>query len=114
MNDDDATTDDGPLTHITHIRLRNWRNFQRVTVDLPGRGVLCGPNASGKSNFLDAVRFLHDVADVGGGLAAATERRGGVSRVRCLAARKDPDIGVAVEMAGPTPARCGATSSPSA
>lgn len=46
-----------------------------------------GPNASGKSNLLDAVRFLRDVASVGGGFQQAIESRGGLKRVRCLAAR---------------------------
>ena len=46
-----------------------------------------GPNASGKSNLLDALRFLRQVASPGGGFQDAVLTRGGMSRVRCLAAR---------------------------
>lgn len=83
---------------LTHIYLENWRNFTRVDVDLEGRVFLVGPNASGKSNFLDVFRFLHDIARVGGGFRAAVHRRGGVSRLRCLAARRYPNIVVRVRI----------------
>lgn len=57
-----------------------------------------GPNASGKSNLLDVFRFLHDVVSVGGGFQDAVERRGGVSRLRCLAARRSSDIVIEVRI----------------
>lgn len=85
---------------VTHIHLENWRNFTAVNVDLQRRVFLVGPNASGKSNFLDAVRFLHDVVSVGGGFREAVRRRGGVSRLRCLAARRYSDIVVRVQIGG--------------
>src|SRR3972149_1057263 len=78
---------------VMHIHLENWRNFTSVNVDLQRRVFLVGPNASGKSNFLDAFRFLHDIVSVGGGFQAAVQtKRGGVSRLRCLAARRYADI----------------------
>jgi hypothetical protein len=77
---------------IAHIHLENWRNFVRVDVPLQRRVFLVGPNASGKSNFLDVFRFLHDIASIGGGFRDAVRRRGGVSRLGCLAARRYPDI----------------------
>ncbi|MCK9218386.1 MAG: AAA family ATPase, partial [Firmicutes bacterium] len=40
--------------YISHIKLQNWKNFQRVDVDLQERMFIVGPNAAGKSNFLDA------------------------------------------------------------
>lgn len=83
---------------ITHLGLSNWRNFPRVAVDLAGRTFLVGPNASGKSNFLDAIRFLHDLATVGGGLEYAIRRRGGVSALRSLAARRYPDVSLSIAL----------------
>lgn len=83
---------------FTHIYLENWRNFSRVDVDLQRRVFLVGPNASGKSNFLDVFRFLHDIVSVGGGFQEAVRKRGGVSRLRCLAARRYPDILVRVHI----------------
>lgn len=81
-----------------HISLWNWRNFQRVEVDLQDRVFLVGPNASGKSNFLDAFRFLHDIVSVGGGFQGAVKQRGGVSSLRALSARRYSDIGVMVRL----------------
>jgi predicted ATPase len=86
------------VLRFTHVRLENWRNFKLAESDLQQRVFLVGPNASGKSNFLDAFRFLRDLAKVGGGLQDAVERRGGVSRIRSLAARKQPDISISVSI----------------
>ena len=77
---------------FTHVHLENWRNFAQADVDLERRVFVVGPNASGKSNFLDVFRFLHDIVSVGGGFQEAVRKRGGVSRLRCLAARRYPDI----------------------
>jgi predicted ATPase len=83
---------------FTHATLANWRNFSSANVELQRRVFLVGPNASGKSNFLDVFRFLHDIVAIGGGFQAAVARRHGVSGVRCLSARKYTDILVRVEV----------------
>lgn len=80
---------------FTSIRLENWRNFQHVDVDLERRVILVGPNAAGKSNFLDVFRFLRELVS-GGGLQEATRNRGGVSALRSLAARRNPEVVIAV------------------
>jgi predicted ATPase len=72
---------------ITHLTLKNWRTFKNLEIDVGERLIIIGPNASGKSNLLDAVRFLRDLAIPGGGLQDAVRTRGGLSRVRCLFAR---------------------------
>ncbi len=83
---------------FTHIRLANWRNFAEVNVDLQRRVFLIGPNASGKSNFLDVLRFLHDIVAVGGGFQEAVRRRGGVASLRCLAVPSHSDVAVNVSI----------------
>lgn len=87
-------------TRFERIRLENWRNFTRADVQLRERNFLVGPNASGKSNFLDAFRFLSDLVSVGGGLESAISDREGVSAIRCLAARKQPHVAIDVQLAG--------------
>lgn len=88
-----------PLRWFTNLWLENWRNFTRVDLDLQRRVFLVGPNASGKSNLLDVFRFLRDIVSVGGGFQAAVQKqRGGVSRLRSLAARRNPDIAVKVSV----------------
>ena len=80
------------------MALTNWKNFAQVDVDLHDRAFLVGANASGKSNFLDVFRFLKDIASVGGGFQEAVGRRGGVTAIRCLAARRSPEVEVCVEL----------------
>src|SRR3954453_6250856 len=81
---------------ISKLILKNWRNFRNADVPLAERVFIVGPNASGKSNLLDALRFLRDIARPGGGLQLALTQRGGLSKVRCLAARKEPDVHIGV------------------
>jgi len=88
----------GKPLHLTGVQLENWRNFAQVDVGLQRRVFLVGPNASGKSNFLDVFRFLHDVVAVGGGFQEAVRKRGGVSKLRSLSARRYPDVAVHVSI----------------
>lgn len=83
------------------IRLQNWKNFAKVEAALQTRVFLVGPNAAGKSNFLDVFRFLRDLASPGGGFQESIRRRGGVSAVRCLAARRFPGIELRVVVEAP-------------
>ncbi len=84
---------------VSKLVLKNWRNFKSVDVSLRERVFVIGPNASGKSNLLDVLRFLRDVAKPkGGGLQRAVETRGGLTKLRCLLARRDPEVMIEVEL----------------
>ena len=82
--------------YISRIKLVNWKNFQNCDVRLAKRAFIVGANATGKSNFLDAFRFLRDIVKQGGGLQSAVQERGGVTRIRCLAARIHNNIRIEV------------------
>jgi predicted ATPase len=84
---------------ITRLSLKNWRNFRSVDVALRERVFVLGANASGKSNLLDVLRFLRDVVKPGGGLQRSIAERGGLTKVRCLLARRDPVVSITVELA---------------
>lgn len=81
---------------FTRLELTNWKNFQDVDVQLSKRVFLVGPNASGKSNLLDAFRFLREVAVHG--LELAVRSRDGMSRLRSLYARTVSGVRVAVTL----------------
>jgi predicted ATPase len=84
---------------ISKLILKNWRNFKHIEVDLRERVFVIGPNAAGKSNLLDAFRFLRDVArPEGGGLQRAVKDRGGLTKLRSLLARRDPEVAITVEL----------------
>ena len=85
---------------INRLIVKNWRNFQQINVPLRERQFIVGPNASGKSNLLDIFRFLRDIAKAeGGGLQKAISDRRGVSKIRCLSARQDPEVAIEIHMA---------------
>jgi len=83
---------------FTHLAINNWRNFVKADLKLDARLFITGPNASGKSNLLDVFRFLRDLAKTGGGLQQAVRERGDLSKIRCLAARRYPDVEIDVEL----------------
>jgi AAA domain, putative AbiEii toxin, Type IV TA system len=85
-------------SRFTRVQLDNWRNFVHADVPLQDRVFLVGPNASGKSNFLDALRFLRDLVSVGGGFQEAIRKRRGVSSIRCYAARRYPEVKLTVSV----------------
>ncbi len=83
---------------VSRLRLENWRNFRKLDVPLRPRMFLVGANASGKSNLLDVFRFFRDIVRPGGGLQFAISERGGLSPIRCLAARRQPDVKLEIEL----------------
>jgi predicted ATPase len=91
---------------ITRIQLKNWLNYQKLdTGELGDRVFIIGPNAAGKSNLLEVLRFLRDVAQpaakkpLAGGLQnAVTEMRGGISKLRCLNAKGDNKVRITVNL----------------
>ena len=75
------------------LRLKNWKNFLDVDVEIRDRMFLVGANAAGKSNLLDVFRFLKDLASVTAARAlSAVWRRGArqVWRSRSNCAKTEP------------------------
>jgi len=50
---------------ITRLQVRNFRSLKELDVRPTRNNVLVGPNAAGKSNMLDVLRFLNHVALLG-------------------------------------------------
>ncbi|HWO17979.1 MAG TPA: AAA family ATPase [Kofleriaceae bacterium] len=86
---------------FTRLKLTNWRNFRSADVPLCPRTFVVGPNASGKSNLLDAIRFLKELAEPGGGLQrAVVEQRGGLKAIRSIHARNVTYVGIEAAVTG--------------
>lgn len=58
---------------ITRVEALNYRCLRYVNRTINGINVLVGPNASGKTTFIDVIAFLGDM--VRDGLDAALESR---------------------------------------
>lgn len=85
---------------ITHLNATNWRNFRQIDVSLSERQFIVGPNASGKSNFLDIFRFLRDIAkSEGGGLQEAVASRGSVAIIQSLVVEQDAEVAIDIRLA---------------
>ena len=81
---------------FTGIALTNWKNFQSLDIPLRETMYIVGDNAVGKSNLLDAFRFLHDLVKDGGGLQKALQDRHGLAKVRSLFARTNSEVAIRV------------------
>ncbi len=81
------------MRSLLKVRVKNFLSLRDVEVDLQPLNVLVGPNAAGKSNFLDVIRFLGDAARED--LRPALVKRGGYESVRF---RGEPTNGGRVEI----------------
>lgn len=84
--------------NVTRVVLKNWKNFRNIDVSLGERSYVIGPNAVGKSNFLDVFRFMRDLCKDGGGLQKAVNDRGGITKLRCLQARNDTEVAIKISL----------------
>ena len=80
---------------ITKLTIENFKSFDRVEVELRDFNVVVGPNAAGKSNLIEAIAFLKDVAEHG--LEDAVAIHGGIKILRNFNADADRILRVGVE-----------------
>lgn len=83
---------------INEIRVRNYRSLADETVKLDDLTVFVGQNGSGKSNLIDALRFLKDALRLG--LKTALIRRNGIGSMRRWSEKGRPfdvEIGVHIQ-----------------
>ena len=86
---------------INSVSATNFRSISRATADLEQLTVLVGPNASGKSNVLDVLRFVKDAFRFD--LDAAISMRHGISAIhheRSLESRGDIEISLLATLQG--------------
>ncbi len=96
---------------IERIRAWNFKNFEELDLQLRPFNVLVGANASGKSNALEILKFIRDVATVGlenaislqGGAKYLTNLRAGLGRDFRLEILTQPSAADSVAYVYPQP-----------
>lgn len=68
------------LPFLRKVGIRNYKSIGKASVELGRLTILVGRNGSGKSNFLDALRFVADSLQTS--LDHAIKSRGGIDAVR--------------------------------
>lgn len=82
---------------IKKVWAKNYRSLANIEVELEPITVLVGHNGSGKSNFVDILRFIHDALRLG--FDSAIINRGGMSMIgRWLPEDRPYDVEVGLEI----------------
>lgn len=82
-------------TFLQRVLLRNYRSIAGCDVTLGPLMFLVGHNGSGKSNFLDALRFVADALRTT--LDHALRDRGGINEVRRRSSRRPTNFSIRLE-----------------
>ncbi len=72
------------------VAISNFKSFRHAEVELDRFNLVIGPNASGKSNFVQVFKFLRDIAR--SGLVNAVSMQGGVEYLRNMNIGADEDL----------------------
>lgn len=81
---------------IKKIKLQNFKSFQNAEIELGRMNVLVGANASGKSNFIQAIKFLRDIQEFG--LENAISIQGGFDYLKNNQAKASEAIVINIEI----------------
>src|SRR3954463_6629183 len=72
---------------LRRVRIRGYKSIAFCDVTLEPLTILVGRNASGKSNFLDALAFLQEAME--SGVVEALQKRGGIRGLLCRSVPTD-------------------------
>jgi AAA ATPase domain len=75
---------------LTHLALRNFKSFQDLDLHLGAFNVFVGANAAGKSNILQAFKFIHDISIHG--LENAVAIQGGFKFLRNVHCNRSDEV----------------------
>ncbi|MDN5302474.1 MAG: putative ATP-dependent endonuclease of the family [Thermoanaerobacteraceae bacterium] len=48
------------IPYIAHVSIKNYRNFEKLDIDMDEKQLVIGENATGKSNYIKAIRLILD------------------------------------------------------
>ena len=78
------------MMNIKSIKLKNFKSFANLEVNLRKFNVIIGANASGKSNFIQLFKFLNNIAT--DGLNNAVSMQGGAKYLRNIKIENTQDL----------------------
>src|SRR5687768_12911639 len=81
---------------LRRVRIRGYKSIAFCDVTLEPLTILVGRNASGKSNFLDALAFLRDMVSLN--LPEAVRRHGGAKAISFKGLEKLTEISFALDL----------------
>ncbi len=84
------------MKFIQRVQIRNYRSIGACNVELGDVTFLVGQNGSGKSNFLDALRFVADSLRTS--LDHALRDRGGINEVRRRSGGHPANFGISLQL----------------
>jgi predicted ATPase len=84
---------------LQRVGIRNFKSIARVDVELYALTILVGRNGGGKSNFLDALRFVADSLQTS--LDHAIKSRGGIDSVRRRSTGHPRNFAIALDVVLP-------------
>lgn len=90
----------GTRAFLRRARIKNYKSIGQCDVELAALTVLVGRNGSGKSNFLDALRFVADGLQTS--LDHALKSRGGIESVRRRSTGHPRNFAVELELSTAT------------
>jgi predicted ATPase len=77
---------------IQKFKIKNYKSLRNVEIDLNKFNVLIGPNASGKSNLLDCLAFISEIAQ--GRVDEGISKRGGYEHVVFGGERRNIELSI--------------------
>jgi predicted ATPase len=81
---------------VRRVRIRNYKSIEKCDVRLSSLTILVGRNGSGKSNFLDALRFVSD--SLKSPIDHALQLRGGIDAVRRISTGHPHNFAISLEV----------------
>lgn len=81
---------------ITRVEIKNYRSIAHADVKMGPLTVLVGRNGSGKSSFVDALKFVRDALQTN--LENAVKQRGGFNSIRRFGAPENENIEITIEV----------------
>ncbi len=86
---------------LRRLKVQNYKSLRNIDIRLRPLNVLVGPNAAGKSNLLDCLAFLSDLAQSKGG--SAFDKRGGFADMVWGGGDSDRERVIRIELEGSVP-----------